>query len=1244
MSALGLALVAALSGAAPIEPRPAPAGPSIRMSVEVEWAVSPLPALPASERTPAPMPTVELSLNAGRIVEVTPWPTGPAWQARPDGSWSPGPESKGRARARFEAPFGAELSVRVAGQAARISLASLLDGPQRLGVVSGVEVGVERLPWDAIQAELGGEGSDGTAEPGAAVPLSVAFNVLTPEPADVNLRCSAELRPARGGEPVWRQEWREVVATDAIEPARHAMMASAQGPEGLYVLEIKTSWEPLGDPAGSRLGRWVRRRRNPAMTTSATRRLTLAIVASRQPASPPPSSKGDAGVEVDAIDLARAWGHRSTAAGRSPMAGPSRSTWPVPESALLDLPLRERLRGWIKGNGGAEPSTLAPADPAGLAWSAVGLRVACPERPHRLTVTVAGGHPSALGVAMVAGRGRVVLDACASGAPILEGGPPATFSWPVWPDSESPVLVLVNRNTSAPVLIGSIALTELSDLPPAIVPRNPERSMGLHLAGVSSLDRFGGGGADGPSDPLTQARNLASYLAHCGASTVVLPDGLADRRRRRALDGQGDEDSSGPDRLDLILRVLARRGITAWVDVPFDGPLPGLPSPDSPEAAASGLARVDRRGQPDGVSYQPIHPRVREAMARQVAEAVGLRKFRPNLLGVLVRLGPGSTLLGGPDSGLDDATFARFVAAAFERGPSARVPGQGSADPGRYETRARYVEASGRLPWLAWRAREIAATYLGLAEAARRAAPGATLAVSTPGLEPGPAGDEARRVDLAGLGPSQAWRGVGLDLADWPTGEGSPVVFRGAGLSTEDLGHDLATSPELDDQVAARPSRGVLLGVESPDDEPTIGRPGGPRLSARPMGEGVAGDAPLEHALAALDARRILLAGSSVAGQEERIRRFARVFSALPASPPGAPEPRLPSGVVARAIRSGAETYLAMANDTPYPILLEADLQAPRDASVDDLGRGVRLDPERGPGVTRLVLELPPFGVAAARIGAPDVRVASARPFPGPAVLDGMKAHYDDLWAVLARLDRLPVGDPAPMAARAGPANAGFEPDSVVLVAARPASAVPGWEAAGDGGVEIDRDRPHSGRGSLRLEARGGPVAVVSDPFRPIARSGLAIRAWFRADRPEVRVRVRIDGQSAGRPYARQLDVAARPGWAETLVHAMQLPEGGLDSARLRFELLGPGRLWVDDVSVAGDALSESERLNAGRDLRAALSAYREKRYSDFARLAGSHWARHVSGGPASATVAGDRSGSIRTGDASALPPGKRLR
>ena len=118
------------------------------------------------------------------------------------------------------------------------------------------------------------------------------------------------------------------------------------------------------------------------------------------------------------------------------------------------------------------------------------------------------------------------------------------------------------------------------------------------------------------------------------------------------------------------------------------------------------------------------------------------------------------------------------------------------------------------MPWLTWRSRAIASLYAELNAAAQEAVPGAVLAVVTPGLDGGPAGTEARRVDLAGLTPSQAWRSVGLDLPAWPSGPIGPAVLRGVALSTDALAHDLATSPDLDAIVAGRPRRGLLLTID----------------------------------------------------------------------------------------------------------------------------------------------------------------------------------------------------------------------------------------------------------------------------------------------------------------------------------------------------------------------------------------------------------------------------------------------
>jgi hypothetical protein len=977
------------------------------------------------------------------------------------------------------------------------------------------------------------------------------------------------------------------------------------------------------------------------------------------------------------------------ATGRAPLLAPGRATWPVPEAALVEASARDRLRGWITRSG-TEAANLGPADASGLAWSALGLKVAHPGRPHRLTLTVGGGHPEALGVALLdspgPGRGRrprVVLDACASGPPILEGGPTSTFSWLVWPHDPDPVVVIVNRDPHAPVQLGTVRLTELAEVPPGPPLFEPERvarrTLGLYLADPNALDRFGFGGSDTvPGDPLALARNLTQYVLNCGISAVVLPEQLGDRARRRALDGQASEDSFGPDRLDLLLRVLAREECSAWLELALEDSeaLPGLPAPGAPEAQAKGLVRVDREGRSDGPVYHLLHPDVGEALKRRVVQAVAPRRSRPGLAGVLIRLGSGPTLLGGPDTGFDDATYARFVRETFDAETARGVPGLDATRPGRFAARTEFLAGSGRMPWLTWRSRRIAAIYAALAEAVRAAAPGALLAVVTPGLENSPAGQEARRVDLAGLRPSHAWLAVGLDLETWPEGDAAPVVLRGAGLSTDSLAHDLATSPELDALVATRTARGLLLGVGETEDASPAGAsasasalpdglngnanpsPGGPRgtglqLSALPLSDGPEGDEPLGHAVAALDARWVLLALSAMVGHEERIRRFARTFRALPVAAAGEPPAldRPPFGVAVRTIPLGELTYLALANDTPYPIRLDTLVGAPAAATIDDLGRGMRLKPEATPDGRHVVLDLLPFGVAALRIGAPRVRVAAVTPYPSEAVKASLLARYNELSDQLSRLNRSPTDG------RAGPPNPGFEANrarGVQLTVAHPGSgagsptAPGGWQLMGNpaNSAEIDSTQFHTGHGSLRIEAPAPPATVLSDRFVPDVQASLTIQAWFRSDQADTKVRVWIEGESAGQPFIRRSELSVPAEWSPLAVRATEIPAAGLTAARLRLELLGPGRLWVDDLSLTSEVLSETERVNVQRALIAALHAYREKRYADFARLAGSHWAR-LPGALRVAAAEGhvlDRPGMIRTGGTNPLPPDRRVR
>ncbi|WP_165227121.1 hypothetical protein [Aquisphaera insulae] len=1290
MGTFGLARAAPGDGKRPT----ATAGAEDRVGIAIEVRWSPTAAAVAADASEA----VVLSASDGQVEDVVAWPPEESGGtvARPhrgaDGGWLLGAEPSGRVRARLEVTPAADLIVRKGGSAVRIPVATILEKPQQGPAQAAVAVTVERLAWDSLMIDLGQGAESGVVAPAAAVPVSLRYNIVWPDAADVIVRTTAVLRPIGVTEVLWQDERRETVPANRMDPPSVLWTIPAPKHEGSYVVEFRSAWEPAGTREGSRLSRLIRRRKSTPtpVASSATRRAVLAVVA---PTEPPAESAGAAAreAEVDSVDPARIRNTRFSASGRSPASRPGRSVWALPAEVLAEAARketdRERLRSWISRS---EAASLPPADASGLAWAAVSLRAPHPDRPHRVTVTVAGGDPAALGVAVVdaggAGRRpRVLLDACASGPPILKDGPAVTFSWLVWPDCPDPLLVFLNRNEGASVRLGTIKLTELPGVPPgpSIRPPNPAagRSLGLYLTGEHALDRFGGQGEAGLADNLEAARNLASYLGYCGASLAVLPEPAADRAVRRGLHGQADEDATGPDRAGMVLRLLARHGCSAWLELSLDGrdALPDLAPPDSPEALRLGLVRVDRQGLADGPCYHPLHPDVRKAMKRRVEAALAARDDGGKVAGILLRLGTGPTLLGSPDTGIDDDTFSRFVRETFGPETAASIPGTDAVDPNRFAARSKYLLGVGRMPWLTWRSRAIAALYAELAEAARGVAPDASLALATPSLHGGAAGAEARRADLAGLAPSQAWRSVGLDLQSWPGGDAAPIVLRGAEISTDPLAHDLAVSPDLDARLAAYPNRGLLLRIDREaagqagevdaieDAPPGSGPPaviGAVELATLPLGEDGAADEPLGHAVAALDARWVVLAAPAIAGHEDRLRRFAAVLRGVPAGPTrpasfgGDPKDL---GVSVRTVDHGGQTFLQIANDTPYPIRLAGLIDAPAAAGVEDLGRNLKLIPQPAAGGRQLVLDLLPFGVSAVRVGAPGVRMTEITPYPSEAVLTSLEAQYRELSAQLSRLNRGPGG------AIGEPPNPGFEPAGAEPLRRAgnaegadtpppPADgAVPGgWKADGAAGaaIAIDADRPHSGQGCLKLTAPAASASATSGDFIPGGSPSMTIHAFLRAEPADCAVRLWIQGEVGGQPYLRRTEFRVGADWEPKAVRAADLPAGGLDTAHLRFEMLGPGTLWIDDLRLVGEAPSRAVRLNAQRTLIAALQAYRAQHYAEFARLSRSHWARHPgvlaagrSGRPGEISEAArDRHPGQGPAAASALSPEKTLR
>ena len=365
----------------------------------------------------------------------------------------------------------------------------------------------------------------------------------------MNLRATLELRPSRGGDAIWRQSIEQAVATNDPAPTPTSLVVPMPRAEGTYVLEVRASWEnPATIEPTTLIGRMIRRGRGRwvgGATISTVRRVTFAVLGDVGTPLPPrfeyePGVNHD--LDVDTIDLTRSWGHRPSASGRCALATASRTVWAVPEevacrsnpegpAAGLDQPTR-------LGGGASRPERRQWAFVVGARGSKSAIRDVHTGSPSRSTVAIPRRSVSRLSVRgefLPVGSPRLLLDVCASGPTDLAGGSSRARS-PGWSGQTSPdpVLVLVNRapadGSGTGVSIGSITLTELASVPAGPAIQEPSgtaatRGLGIALSGPDALDRFGGS-ESGPGDLVGSTRNLAQYLAYCGASDRRPPRGV----------------------------------------------------------------------------------------------------------------------------------------------------------------------------------------------------------------------------------------------------------------------------------------------------------------------------------------------------------------------------------------------------------------------------------------------------------------------------------------------------------------------------------------------------------------------------------------------------------------------------------------------------------------------------------------------------------------------------------------------
>ncbi|MBQ1456126.1 MAG: hypothetical protein IIZ25_09805 [Thermoguttaceae bacterium] len=190
---------------------------------------------------------------------------------------------------------------------------------------------------------------------------------------------------------------------------------------------------------------------------------------------------------------------------------------------------------------------------------------------------------------------------------------------------------------------------------------------------------------------------------------------------------------------------------------------------------------------------------------------------------------------------------------------------------------------------------------------------------------------------------------------------------------------------------------------------------------------------------------------------------------------------------------------------------------------------------------------------------------------------------------------------------------------------------IPGWViltqdtgGACDGGVLLDHTTVHEGDASLRLKCSSLPVAVMSRPFVPSASGRLFVNLAFGIPEgtKELPLQISLVGSSADRQWTRTLQpgeallrsierkrasgqVTAVDGiiWTREVLLFDTLPIEGLEQTSLRFDLTGPGVVWLDDMRLYDTALLRSEQEDLAQCVASAARACGEDRFADAAAL-----------------------------------------
>lgn len=864
--------------------------------------------------------------------------------------------------------------------------------------------------------------------------------------------------------------------------------------------------------------------------------------------------------------------------------------------------------------------TLAPSS-----WMALPLTGLQPGQPHRLRIEIPVDEGGNLSVA-IKGAGHndqslepqtsVVVNQ--SDSTQAEGS--LTHDFVFWPSREQVSILLANNSRMKPASVGKVLLeTAQMETVPAMAadttissdsiqsrhtsiyldqpflvdcmaaPRVPDTQSGQLLENWDTWQTV----AERIVQQMRQAQVDTLHLTAATSSGSLMP--LQSLRSLPSLDKSTFfSDGRAPeshDFVELLLRHLDRSKLRLIIEVELPQ---SLLAAQLNSAGEDDLYQTDVLGQPyrhpqdspgRPLPCNPLDPKVQSELSRSLREIVQRYATHPSFAGVAVRLNRDSQFLfAGEKWGYNRQLLQEFAATS-----AVSLPGQS-------QELQQLFTGPVRLSFLNWRAGRITQWIGQLANEIRRDDPDAQLYLNTIRLwDSEPGSHDFYDLESLHRNPRQFMLCLGLDLQALSEIDGLVVTQGSVRNAWRSLtSKDWQRSAMADQGVSIDPHRmqaalvthqpkvlSLAKSAASSAEQSSLVRPTVYPDIAR---HGQFARQALIEQLFRSDVQELGFGGwQPIWTQETELMALLSTFRALPSLPL---EDRQLLGsdapVRIRTGRTDQGSYLAVVNASPQAVQVKLQYNSTVADELELLGQRLDVATEQGPdGMTVLV---PPFDMLAWSCSDPDWQVVAAeQSFTEEAVQASI--------AQIERLEKLMIAATDPTQQRmlfnvGGTFEQWMSPDKPM-----------GWNVSALPQTRIARatELPHSGSHSILIENQNtGQVAawIQSTPIELPKTGRLTVRAWLRSSAAETQppvVRLGVIGRRRdGQRYQQQVfyggvdtdqrtlanDWGRRP--AE--LHIADVPIDDLVDLQVAIDLIGPGKIWVDDVEVVENWLHPDER------------------------------------------------------------------